>query len=56
MYSDLSSVLACTQGESGQDPEWLVGEKWRGLVTVAFTVGDKSYTADPFVLVPHDAL
>jgi len=25
-------------GESGQDPEWLMGEKWRGLVTVAFTV------------------
>jgi len=43
-------------GESGQDPEWLVGEKWRGLVSVAFEANGKSYGCDPFVLVPHDAL
>jgi len=43
-------------GESGQDPEWLVGEKWRGVATVAFEAGDKSYACDPFVLVPHEAL
>ena len=47
------------QGESGQDPEWLVGEtptSWRGLVTAAFQVDGKSFVAEPFVLVPHDAL
>ena len=46
-------------GESGQDPAWLVGEtptSWRGLVTVTFQVDGKSYVAEPFVLVPHDAL
>ena len=43
-------------GESGQEPEWLMGEKWRGVVTVAFDVGGKKYGCDPFVLVPHGAL
>ena len=43
-------------GESGQDQEWLMGEKWRGTVTVAFEAGGKSYSCDPFVLVPHEAL
>lgn len=43
-------------GESGADPAWLVGEKWRGLVSVAFEVGGTKYECDPFVLVPHDAL
>ena len=43
-------------GESGQDPEWLIGETWRGLVTVALEVDGKAYACDPFVLVPHDAL
>lgn len=46
-------------GESGQDPEWLVGEtvkSWRGLVSMAFEANGKSYSCDPFVLVPHDAL
>ena len=46
-------------GESGQDPAWLIGEtvtSWRGLVTVSFEVDGKAYVADPFVLVPHDAL
>jgi len=43
-------------GESGADAEWLVGEKWRGVATVAFEVDGNSYACDPFVLVPHDAL
>jgi hypothetical protein len=43
-------------GESGQDPEWLKGEEWRGIVTVAFEVDGKSFGCDPFVLVPHEAL
>ena len=46
-------------GESGQDPAWLIGEtvtSWRGLVSVAFEVAGKSFMADPFVLVPHEAL
>ena len=46
-------------GESGQDPAWLIGEtvtSWRGTVTVAFEAEGKAYVADPFVLVPHDAL
>jgi len=46
-------------GESGQDPAWLVGEtvtSWRGVVSVAFDANGKSYVAEPFVLVPHDAL
>jgi len=46
-------------GESDQDPAFLIGEtvtSWRGLVTMSFEAGGKSYYADPFVLVPHDAL
>jgi len=43
-------------GESGQDPEWLKGEKWRGMVTVAFEAEGKSYGCEPFILVPHEAL
>lgn len=43
-------------GESGADPAWLMGEKWRGLVSVAFEADGKAYAADPFVLVPHEAL
>ena len=46
-------------GESGQDPEWLVGEtvtSWRGHVKADFEAGGTKYTCDPFVLVPHDAL
>lgn len=43
-------------GESGQDAEWLKGEKSRYLVTASFEVAGKSYTCDPFVLVPHEAL
>ena len=43
-------------GKSGQDAEWLKGEEWRGIVTVAFEAEGKSYTCDPFVLVPHEAL
>jgi hypothetical protein len=43
-------------GESGQDPEWLKGEEWRGLVTVAFEANGKSFLCDPFVLVPHEVL
>ena len=43
-------------GESGQDPEWLKGEKWRGLVSATFSANGKAYSTDPFVLVPHEAL
>jgi len=43
-------------GETGQDPEWIKGETWRGLATVAFEVDGKAYACDPFVLVPHEAL
>ena len=43
-------------GKSGADQEWLKGETWRGVVTVAFEAGGKSYACDPFVLVPHEAL
>ena len=46
-------------GESDQDPAWLIGEtvtSWRGTVAMAFEADGESYTADPFVLVPHDAL
>jgi hypothetical protein len=40
-------------GESGQDPSWLTGEKFRSTTTVKFTVDDKTYIAPPFILVPH---
>jgi hypothetical protein len=43
-------------GESGQDPEWLKGEEWRGIVTMAFDADGKSYASEPMVLVPHEAL
>lgn len=43
-------------GETGADPAWLVGEKNRYVVSVAFEAEGKSYAADPFVLVPHEAL
>eukprot|EP01046_Picozoa_sp_COSAG06_P057065 COSAG06_NODE_11004_length_1583_cov_1.068059_1_plen_83_part_10 len=29
-------------GESGQDPEWLKGEEWRGVVMVGFEADGKS--------------
>jgi len=40
-------------GESDQDPEFLVGEKFRSTTTVTFTSENKTYTAPPFILVPH---
>merc|ERR1719486_871971 len=40
-------------GDSGQDPSWLVGEKFRSTTTLTFKSADKSYRAPPFVLVPH---
>merc|ERR1712188_152031 len=40
-------------GESDQDPEFLVGEKFRSTTTVTFTSEGKTYTAPPFILVPH---
>lgn len=43
-------------GESGADAQWLVGEKGRYVVSVAFEAEGKSYACDPFVLVPHEAL
>lgn len=43
-------------GESGQDPTWLMGEKWRGVVSVSFEADGKPQQSDPFVLVPHEAL
>ena len=42
-------------GESGQDPTWLMGEKWRGVVSVSFEADGKPQQSDPFVLVPHEA-
>lgn len=41
-------------GESDQDPEFLVGSKFRSTTTVTFTSESKTYTAPPFVLVPHE--
>lgn len=43
-------------GESGADPAWLQGEKWRGVAKVSFEVDGKPWTCDPFVVVPHTAL
>jgi hypothetical protein len=40
-------------GESDQDPEFLIGEKFRSTTTITFTSGGKTYTAPPFILVPH---
>lgn len=40
-------------GESGQDPSWLKGEKFRSTTIVTFTSADKAYRAPPFILVPH---
>jgi hypothetical protein len=40
-------------GESEQDPEFLIGEKFRSTTTVTFTAEGKTYTAPPFILVPH---
>lgn len=44
-------------GESGQNPEWLVGLEWRGTPVVAFEDAEgNTIECDPFVLVPHEAL
>ena len=43
-------------GETGADPEWIKGEEFRGVVTVAFEADGKSYLTDPFILVPHEKL
>lgn len=40
-------------GESDQDPEFLIGEKFRSTTTVTFTADGTNYVAPPFVLVPH---
>jgi len=40
-------------GESDQDPEFLIGEKFRSTTTLTFTCGNKAYTAPSFILVPH---
>merc|ERR1712066_580329 len=40
-------------GESDQDPEFLIGEKFRSTTTVTFTAEGTNYVAPPFVLVPH---
>jgi len=40
-------------GESDQDPEWLIGDKFRSTTTVTFTSEGKTYNAPAFVLVPH---
>jgi len=40
-------------GESDQDPEFLIGETFRSTTTATFTCEGKTYTAPPFVLVPH---
>merc|ERR1712194_630296 len=40
-------------GESDQDPEFLVGEKFRSTTTVTLTSNGKTYTAPSFILVPH---
>eukprot|EP00441_Pelagodinium_beii_P032802 CAMPEP_0197631184 /NCGR_PEP_ID=MMETSP1338-20131121/8438_1 /TAXON_ID=43686 ORGANISM="Pelagodinium beii, Strain RCC1491" /NCGR_SAMPLE_ID=MMETSP1338 /ASSEMBLY_ACC=CAM_ASM_000754 /LENGTH=484 /DNA_ID=CAMNT_0043202589 /DNA_START=23 /DNA_END=1477 /DNA_ORIENTATION=- len=40
-------------GESEQDPEFLIGEKFRSTTTATFTSESKTYTAPPFILVPH---
>jgi len=43
-------------GETGADPSWLVGEKARYMLTASFEANGKTYAADPFILVPHEAL
>jgi len=40
-------------GDSGQDPNWLMGAKFKSLVELSFTVNGKSYTSEEFVLIPH---
>ncbi len=40
-------------GSSGQDPTWLMGQKFRSAVVLSFNVNGKTYTSDEFVLVPH---
>lgn len=40
-------------GESDQDPEFLIGDKFRSTTTVTFTAEGTNYIAPPFVLVPH---
>jgi len=40
-------------GESEQDPAFLIGEKFRSTTTATFTSEGKTYTAPPFILVPH---
>jgi len=40
-------------GESDQDPEFLIGDKFRSTTTVTFTAEGAKYIAPPFVLVPH---
>jgi hypothetical protein len=40
-------------GDSGQDPTWLMGQKFRSAVAVSFTVDGKEYRSEMFVLVPH---
>ena len=44
-------------GDSGQDPTWLVGEAWRGVVALSFAdEGGREVASEPFVLLPHSAL
>ncbi len=40
-------------GNSGQDPSWLMGQKFRSKVDLSFTADGKNYQSEEFVLVPH---
>lgn len=40
-------------GDSGQDPSWLMGAKFKSAVKLSFTLGGQKYTSEEFVLVPH---
>jgi len=40
-------------GDTGDDPSWLKGEKFRSMVKVTFSVGDQAYETHPFIIVGH---
>jgi hypothetical protein len=40
-------------GDSGQDPNWLMGKDFKSIVVLSFELDGKKYITEEFTLIPH---